>query len=46
MNERYKISTVVIDGKDHTALDHSFNQSLYTGIIRYIHGGMKYKDGK
>lgn len=46
MNERYDISKFTLDGKDHTALDHSFNQSLYTGIIRYIHGGMKYKNGE
>ncbi len=34
---RYKYASLVLDGSTHSALDHSFNQSLYSGIANFIY---------
>lgn len=35
--ERYNYASIVIDGATHTTMDRSFNQSLYQGLVDFIH---------
>lgn len=34
---RYKYASMILDGSAHSALDHSFNQSLYSGVANFIY---------
>lgn len=35
--DRYEYSCIVIDGATHSTMDRSFNQSLYQGLVDFIH---------
>ncbi|MBQ0045744.1 MAG: BMP family ABC transporter substrate-binding protein [Mycoplasma sp.] len=35
--QRYKYASLVIDGAAHSTMDRSFNQSLYQGLVDFIH---------